>query len=102
MNKLIILGAIVILASCSSKLITITQADADRAAKKNQYVTLASLQEGQKLYGITCNKCHGLKSPQSRTVEKWTTIIPKMSAKAKITPEQEELITQYLLTMAKK
>ena len=48
MNKLIILGAIVILASCSSKLITITQADADRAAKKNKYVTLASLKEEQK------------------------------------------------------
>ena len=101
MNKFILFSAILIFASCSSKIITLTQADADRAAKTNQNVTLTSLQEGQKLYSITCNQCHGLKTPQSRTKEKWMKVIPKMSVKAKINPEQEELITQYLLTMAK-
>ena len=102
MNKFVVFAAILIFASCSSKLITLTQADADRAAKTNQNVTLISLQEGQKLYSTTCNQCHGLKAPQSRTKEKWMKVIPKMSYKAKINPEQENLITQYLLTMAKK
>ncbi|MCB9252419.1 MAG: hypothetical protein H6605_08105 [Flavobacteriales bacterium] len=107
MQKLSLFFSILILASCSAKLKTVTQADADRGNAKYNDVTLASLQEGKSIFVGNCGKCHGLKDPTSRTEEKWNKIVPIMVKKVnkngkdvKITPDQESLLLKYLVTMS--
>lgn len=101
MKKLYIVSMIVLAGCSASKMVTMTQADADKAAAKFPGVTLASLQEGQKLYGDNCGKCHGLKATTWGNEAQWKEIIPPMAEKAKINDTQQTLITQYLLTNCK-
>ncbi len=101
MKKLYIIS-IIVLAGCSaSKMVTMTQTDADKAAAKFPGATLVSLQEGQKLYGDNCGKCHALISTTWGNEAQWKEIIPPMAEKAKINDTQQTLITQYLLTNCK-
>ena len=96
-----------LLACSSAKLLIPSQSDADRAAKVNSDITLASLNEGKTLFEQNCNKCHGYKSPPSKSEEKWNKIIPRMVAKVNkktkketINPEQQNLILNYVITMS--
>jgi cytochrome c5 len=100
--KNIFIISMIALAGCSaSKMLTMTQVDADRAAAKFPGATLATLQEGQKLYSDNCGNCHGLKSTTWGNEVQWKEIIPPMAEKANINDTQQTLITQYLLTTCK-
>jgi cytochrome c5 len=100
--KKIIAISLIVLAGCSaSKMVTMTQADADKAAAKFPGATLASLQEGQKLYNDECGTCHALKATTWGNETEWKGIIPPMAEKAEINASQQNLITQYLLTYCK-
>lgn len=98
MKKTIIVSLILLGGCTATKQVAMTQADADRAASKFPGATLASLQEGKKLYEDNCGKCHGLKKNTWGTEAQWKEIIPPMADKAEIGEQQENLITQYLLT----
>ncbi len=97
--KKTLIASVIILGGCTaSKQVAMTQADADRAASKFPGATMASLQEGQKLYEASCGNCHGLKKATWGNEAQWKEIIPPMADKAEIDAQQENLITQYLLT----
>lgn len=99
MTKTQTAAAIIILASCSPKLLVPTQADADRAQRTFPGVTLAQIEEGKTLFETHCDKCHALKKPESHTEMEWHNIVPEMAAKAKIDEETEGKILRYVLAM---
>ena len=52
----------------------------------------------RKLYVAKCAKCHKFHHPAKYTDDEWRTWMRKMSRKAKLKPEQNELLSGYLET----
>jgi len=52
----------------------------------------------RKLYVAKCAKCHKFHNPANYADEEWRTWMRKMSRKAKLKPEQDELLSRYLDT----
>ncbi len=53
--------------------------------------------EARKVYLTKCSKCHKLYDPSKYSDAKWEAWMGKMSKKAKLTPEQETLLSAYIL-----
>lgn len=100
-----IVASIAFMASCgSAQLASPTETDLERASAANPEITLAELTRGYELYTANCNKCHGLEDPKEYTEEQWRRLVPAMVPKANrkgsnLTPEDENLILQYVLAM---
>ena len=54
------------------------------------------IEEGFNLSAEYCVKCHKLKVVDDYSREQWDKILPNMARKAKITPEQEAAINEYI------
>jgi cytochrome c len=99
---------VIFITACASiKLISPTQADADRGAQKFSNLTFSDLNNGKMLYEQDCAECHRLKLPESKKDNEWNTIVPQMVKKAnqdagykKIKANDQELILHYLITMS--
>jgi mono/diheme cytochrome c family protein len=52
---------------------------------------------GRELFLANCHRCHSLKAPASRTPEKWEGILPRMTKRAHLTPEQAADVKAYIL-----
>jgi mono/diheme cytochrome c family protein len=103
MKKTILFISLIALGACvSQKKLTPTQADADLAATKFPGMTMADLQEGQRLYTATCQKCHGLKNPKKFSETRLNEIVPIMAKKAKIDKATETKIHNYLVTLSQR
>lgn len=107
MKKIIFITLIGMLTACSAKLIRPTQADVDRVAAKYPAYTLAELNEGKAIYEQQCAACHALQKPASRNEEAWKKIVPvmvtkvnKRAGKEEISPEKQEILLRYLVTMS--
>jgi cytochrome c5 len=66
----------------------------------------AKLEQGKTIYSEKCIACHKLKNPSNFSKEELEKIVPKMTIMANkrdanITPEEQELILNYLLANAK-
>jgi len=48
------------------------------------------------LYSLKCGKCHQFYDPAQYNDADWRTWMTKMSKKARLKPEEEELLTRYL------
>lgn len=60
------------------------------------------LEEGRQIYATSCTHCHGPARIDRRTNEKWSgKVLPTMCKKAKLTPEQTEAVTAYVMTARK-
>lgn len=70
----------------------------DIAKKTWPNATAASLAQGKTIYTTKCNTCHGLKPIVGRSEESWKHEIKSMAPKAKLTAEETELLSQYLLS----
>jgi cytochrome c5 len=106
--KLAALVGATALVACSASFVpaTPTQADADRLTAKYPGATLADLQEGKRLFEANCDNCHKLKNPAKHTEAHWKKTVPRMAGKANkhgeaIDAKTQELITRYLVAMAK-
>jgi hypothetical protein len=53
----------------------------------------------RKLYHAKCAKCHKLYDPLEYNAEEWQTWMGKMTRKAKLKPDQAELVSRYLDTV---
>ena len=56
------------------------------------------LQAARKLYNAKCAKCHKFYDPANYSAEEWNVWMAKMSKKAKLKPNQKELLTRFLNT----
>ena len=59
-------------------------------------LTAVELKDARKLYVGKCAKCHKLYDPDGYTPEKWDEWMVKMNRKAKLKPEQAELLARYI------
>jgi hypothetical protein len=53
----------------------------------------------KKVYHAKCAKCHKLYNPGDYNAEEWRSWMGKMTRKAKLKPEQAELVSRYLDTV---
>ena len=60
-----------------------------------------SMDAEKTLYVTKCKSCHALKNPNDYTVAQMTNILKVELPKAKLSEEEEEKITNYLLANAK-
>jgi len=51
---------------------------------------------GRKLYVAKCAKCHKFYDPAKYSDEEWAKWMGKMSKKAKLKPEQEQMLSRYI------
>lgn len=75
----------------------LSEPDADRAAASGQ--SLLTLQEGRRLYAISCSGCHRLYQPEEHTLEIWKEVMPTMTKKAKLTSDQTNKVIAYIDAM---
>ena len=54
--------------------------------------------DGRKLYVAKCAKCHKFYDPAKYSENEWQLWMAKMSKKAKLNPEQEAILAQYIDT----
>ncbi len=52
----------------------------------------------QKLYQSKCARCHRFHDPSDYTDKEWLVWMDKMSRKARLKPDQKELLSRYLDT----
>lgn len=55
-----------------------------------------TVEEGYTLQAQHCTRCHKLKTVDNYSREQWDKILPNMAKKAKLTPEQEATINEYI------
>lgn len=70
----------------------------DIAKKTWPAATVASLAQGQTIYTTKCNKCHELFPIVGRSEESWKHEIKDMAPKARLTAEETDLLSQYILS----
>lgn len=103
-----IIALVVLLAACSPKVVTLTEADASRGANKFPGLTVEDLKRGKAIYEEKCTVCHGAKRPSAFTEAQWRKIVPEMAAKAQqsgttpVTGTDQDIILKYLITMGAK
>jgi mono/diheme cytochrome c family protein len=75
--------------------------DAELIAIKVKYpeTTLTQLTEGHSIYTGACTNCHGQKNIFKRSEASWLHEIDDMSPKAKLTDDQKNALTKYILAM---
>ena len=54
------------------------------------------MEAGRKLYTAKCARCHKFYDPAKYSDAKWREWMDKMSKKAKLKPEQKEILSEYL------
>ncbi len=105
MKKFIVIAAVVLLSSCSAKLLLPTQSDAERGSAMFKGLTIDELNKGKDVFDKKCTQCHGHKRPTSWTEIQWRRIIPVMAEKAykskkvQISPTEQEQVLRYVVTM---
>ena len=107
MKSLTIAAMILLLAACGSKMMSLSQADANRGATKFPGLTVAALNAGKLHYETHCQSCHGLISPKAKTEATWRALVPKMvvlvnkkSPMMAIDSAKQASILQYVVTMS--
>lgn len=118
MKKVLFIVAAVFLISCGGPKSATTSAppsapspsESDLARGQKHYpdLTMQMVTEGKGYFEKLCTQCHGMKNPTSRSAEEWQGIVPKMAEKSQkksgaeaITPQLQESILRYLVTMSK-
>jgi mono/diheme cytochrome c family protein len=87
---------------CSSKVLPPTSSQLIQLKQTNPEVDTSKISMGYDLFSNNCHKCHGLKNPSNFTTDQWNTILPKMASRAKLKPEEIELVHTYVTTFSKK
>lgn len=100
-NSYLAFAAVACLLSCAGSAVpAATAADVQRAAIARPETTLSELQRGRELYLGRCSACHQPIAPASYAAAEWPEHVGEMKARARLSPEEEQLIVLYLMTMA--
>ena len=63
--------------------------------------TPQQLESGKAIFMANCDKCHKLKQPETRTAEKWNSVLKRMIPKAKLNDQDGQLVRAYLIAHSK-
>ncbi len=98
-------ASVVVLSHCSPKVATTMTSTAATPAEKIAEVkrnyTEAQMEEGRVVWQGSCGKCHKLFTPESRDVEKWEKVLPRMVKRSKLGDTTAGKVRAYLLAHAK-
>ena len=83
--------------ACAPSLPVASALDAARAAS-----SVEQLNAGRALYVAKCTGCHSAHPPAQFAATEWPAHVADMSADAKLTHEDEAVITRYLVTFARR
>lgn len=80
---------------------SIIPGEAQLTAIKAKYpdATAEQLKQGHSIYIGACTNCHGQKNIFKRSEASWLHEIDDMSPKAKLTAEEKDALTKYILAM---
>lgn len=99
---LTIAAASVLMAQCTAKkTATAAKSPEEVVAEVKKNYSEDQMEEGKTIFVGNCGKCHDLKEPETRTVEKWERILPRMSKKANLDDAQSGKVRAYVLAHAK-
>lgn len=73
------------------------QSDASRVGQP-----LAELQAGLAIYRSHCGGCHMLFPADSQPADQWPKWVQEMSERSKLTPEEEQTLTHYLVALSQR
>jgi cytochrome c5 len=74
--------------------------DVERARQKWPEASLESLNLGKHTYETRCSGCHRLYAPAAHPPEEWAKAIAEMSDRAKLRPEEQQAVLQFLVTLS--
>ncbi|MCB0698879.1 MAG: hypothetical protein KDC11_03485 [Chitinophagaceae bacterium] len=95
-------GMSVLMANCSAKkTASATKTPEQIVAEVKSKYSDEQMNEGKTIFQESCNKCHPLKEPETRTVDKWERVLPRMSERSKLDAEQAGKVRAYVLAHAK-
>lgn len=77
-----------------------TAKNVEYAGRNGQVTTISALKVGRKLYIGRCSSCHSLTKPGALTPADWPEMVARMADNAKINPDQQRAITQYLVSIS--
>ncbi len=83
-------------AATTSSSSTISEQEVNLAKTKYPTATAASLANGKAIYTTRCAQCHKLPNPESMSRDRWDKIYAKMTPKAKFSPEENQLVMEYI------
>jgi mono/diheme cytochrome c family protein len=99
---LISVGAIVcLLIGCESASFAPPQVTPQMAKTGGRQVSLATLQQGRKLFVSRCIGCHTLPPVSSRSAMKWPGAVDRMSARSGLNRAERDALVDYLQAAAK-
>jgi Dihaem cytochrome c. len=99
---LIFLSTTVVFTQCTpKKAATAGMSDAEKVADVKKNFTEAQMQEGKTIWQGSCDKCHKLYEPESRSIDKWERVLPRMTNRAKLDDAQGAKVRAYLIAHAK-
>lgn len=90
MKKIIFVGVLAILASCTPKTAEIVE-----TVEPVSYPT-TEIAQGKGLYDTKCTTCHKMKTVDKYTTEEWAKILPNMAKKAKLPDNETALIQEFV------
>lgn len=90
MKKIIFVGVVAILASCTPKTAEVVETETPIV-----YPT-SEIAQGKGLYDSKCSTCHKLKTVDKYSTEEWSTILPRMAEKAKLPDNETALIQEFI------
>ncbi|RAJ75195.1 entry exclusion lipoprotein TrbK [Chitinophaga dinghuensis] len=73
----------------------------DTAAKTEAAFAKYPDSPGKEVYRENCNRCHAYKWPETRSVDKWPSIIDRMAKKARLSEDQKAAVLDFVKTNAK-
>lgn len=98
-------GLIILLAQCSPKprtsMTSTAATDKAKIAEVKEKYSEEDMSLGKKLFESHCDNCHKLKVPESRSVDKWEKVLPRMVNRSKLNDKEAGQVRAYVLTHAK-
>ncbi|MCX6290566.1 MAG: hypothetical protein NT126_02225 [Bacteroidetes bacterium] len=100
MRIFITLFIFLIIVACGSVKNTFypVESDLTKVNSPGSIVTLEELNKGYNLYVASCAGCHWLPVPTKKNKSDWEQVFPEMFLKAKLTPDQQQLIRHYVFS----
>lgn len=102
MKKLIAIGVlsafVFVMANCSPKVAKqVTTGPVPTAIDIKNNFSAEQLDQGKMIWQNSCNRCHKLFAPESRTPESWNNVLKVMITKANLNKEDATLVRAYLI-----
>lgn len=64
-----------------------------------KYTSSEKLAQGKTIYENSCNKCHKLMEPEKHDDAGWLNTLSRMAPRAKLTPDQHQMVYDYLISV---